>query len=87
MEQYDIYKSEGGYRVAVLVHLGWPDTQSSPWFCNRGLAAAWRTRVIARKIKKWEEDTVYPVSIVVKSIAELKSILAAAQKREKRGAK
>ena len=46
MKQYDIYKSDGGYRVARGMLLGYPLKGASPWFRNRGLAAAWRKRAV-----------------------------------------
>lgn len=40
MKPYEIYKSEGGYRVAAELCNGGPVLKSSPWFANKGLAAA-----------------------------------------------
>lgn len=48
MNQYDIYKSEGGFRVAAEVCNGCPVTKSSPWFRRKSVAAMWRTHQIAR---------------------------------------
>ena len=32
MKPYDVFKSEGGYRVALSVYLGGPVMGNSPWF-------------------------------------------------------
>lgn len=44
MKRYEVYRSEGGFRVARECWLGCPVVKSSPWFPNRGLAVAWRNR-------------------------------------------
>lgn len=46
MVPYQIYRSEGGYRVAAEIWSGDPVLRSSPRFPNKGLATAWRKRAI-----------------------------------------
>ena len=46
MKPNEIYRSEGGYRVAAELCNGGPILKSSPWFPNKGLATAWRKRAV-----------------------------------------
>ncbi len=79
MKQYDIYKSEGGYRVAAEMAYDWPEHRSSPWFPNRGLAASWRMR----RLKKALQRTFaleYPKSYKDQDIKYLRDLISRPQK-------
>ncbi len=51
MQKYEIYRIEGGYRVAAQIFCDRAVVRSSPFFRNRGLAAAWRNRAVAKDPK------------------------------------
>lgn len=83
MKFYEIYKSEGGYRVAAAVQNESPIISSSPWFATRGEAAEWRIKDINRKIaaaKKMEKEDGVPSEIVDTVINYFNHLLAAAKK-------
>ena len=48
MKQYDIFESEGGYRVAGALHAGWPVMRLSPWRKTRRGAEALRKKKCLR---------------------------------------
>lgn len=48
MKQYEIYKSEGGYRVAKEVWYGAPVVSYSPWFATFIRALKWRYAQVKR---------------------------------------
>lgn len=49
MKQYDIFESEGGYRVAGDIHAGGPVMSASPWRKTRRGAEALRRKMLARQ--------------------------------------
>ena len=49
MKQYDIFESEGGYRVAGDIHAGGPVMRLSPWRKTRRGAEALRKKMLARQ--------------------------------------
>lgn len=59
MKKYEIYRSEGGFRVAANVYLGCPVVGSSPWFANKGLAMSWRNSRIEQDKKRYQEEIVW----------------------------
>ena len=74
MRQYDVYKSEGGYRVACDTYLDCPVTDSSPWFKTKSEAEAYRDKRIKERIAYIEND-VYPPSLQEREIAALRKLL------------
>lgn len=56
MKQYDIFESEGGYRVAGDIHAGGPVMRLSPWRKTRREAEALRKKMIARQ-KELDAET------------------------------
>lgn len=83
MEFYEIYRSEGGYRVAAAVRNESPIISSSPFFATRGEAAEWRIKDIERRIAKVTKEAArgdYPLEVAAPIIDYFNSILAVAKK-------
>ena len=83
MEFYEIYRSEGGYRVAAAIRNESPIISSSPFFATRGEAAEWRIKDIERRIARVTKEVAwgnYPLEIADPIIDYFNSILAAAKK-------
>ena len=78
MKQYDIYKSDGGYRVARGMLLGYPLKGASPWFRNRGLAASWRMRALEQARQRVLAPE-YPASYRDADLAYFDSLIARPQ--------
>lgn len=78
MKQYDIYKSEGGYRVAAGIYLGCPNTDFCPWFARHDQAAIWRAEEIRKTITRKQAEG-YPYTL---DIPYLTRLLDRPQKQE-----
>ena len=52
MERFDIYKSEGGYRVAAYVYHDCPVVGASPWFDDKAKAVEYRDKCIRGEIEQ-----------------------------------
>ncbi len=74
MKQYDIYKSDGGYRVACETCLGCPVTDSSPWFGTKAKAEAYREKRIEDRID-YIEGEAYPPSMKEREVKALRKLL------------
>lgn len=77
MERFDIYKSEGGYRVAEGVYNDCPVIDlSAPWFADKAKAAEYREKCIRDEIK-WLEDHrwEWPADMIDSGIATLRGML------------
>lgn len=78
MERFDIYKSEGGYRVAEGVHCDCPVINlDTPWFAEKGKAEEYRVKCIRDEIK-WLEGHRWgcPDDIIDPCIATFRGLLA-----------
>lgn len=76
MERYEIYKSEGGYRVAANVYLNCPVVGSSPWFDDKEKAEDFRVKCIRGRIERLDDmRDDYPKSVIDAEIAELRKLL------------
>ena len=61
MERFDIFKSEGGYRLALGIYNDSPVIDKSPWFETKEEAEKEKERVIAEaerqvKIEQYIQD-------------------------------
>lgn len=74
MKLFDIYKSEGGYRVACITRCDCPVTNSSPWFKTKDKAEAYREKQIKERIA-YIEGEAYPPSMKEREVSALRRLL------------
>lgn len=74
MKQYDIYKSDGGYRVACSVRLDCIVTDSSPWFKTKAKAEAYREKRIEERIAHIDGEAC-PPSMKEREVKALRRLL------------
>ena len=80
MGKYEIYNSEGGYRVAVAVYHDCPVVGTSPWFDDKAKAAEYRDKCIRGEIEQLHDmREEYPKSVID---AEISALCALTQRGE-----
>ena len=76
MKRYDIYKSEGGYRVAAYVYHDGPVVGASPWFSDKAKAVEYRDKCIRGAIEQLHDMCEeYPKSVIDAEISALCALL------------